>query len=559
MLVVTVEEAAHRLGVSVATVRRRLSAGSLAGKKVGRDWQVEEACLPPAAIGRPSGTASSTFTDDEIRRAIKHVSGTDTTELWIPDVLRWADFFADGEALLTRTRRRLNSGVIGPALEVRVPKNSLATRAGTMIDLEDRILYQAAVGRVAPYVEAATSEHVFSSRLSSDPRFFLLRSSERYGAWQSEILRRLKESGGVLVTTDLSGYFDVIDQTTLLKELEEMSGETFAIDLLRRQFRTWSVLLHRGIPQGPNASRLLGNAYMLPVDDYMLERGYSYLRYMDDVAIVVGNNAEAAKAVAAIEEVCHKRGLLLSSAKTEIQTLSEVGSEKGSALKKNVDYLMQSGGARAREALMAMFRSSVPPTGKIDISDAKFAVWRLAQRLDRGPLRRLLDRLADLGPIASVTAAYFRHFLAMPRTIEVVGEFLNDPERNTSEYLESWIFAAALEFPGKLPDRWIARARVTASDRNSAPHHRVVSINVLALSGRASDISYIRRLASHEHDPDVVRGATVALARVSKLDRMTEIAIVARHPDLLGTISFVKSRRRLPSLVYRGREIQVRR
>jgi excisionase family DNA binding protein len=180
MSVVTVDEAAHRLGVSVATVRRRLSTGQLAGKKVGRDWQVEESGLPPVATRRPSGTSSS-FTDDEIQRAIRHVSGTDVTELWIPDVLRWADYFDDGQTLITGVRNRLSSNFVGAASEVRVPKNALASRAGTMISLEDRIIYQAAVSRLAPHIEAATSEHVYSSRLSKDPRYFLLRSTAQYG------------------------------------------------------------------------------------------------------------------------------------------------------------------------------------------------------------------------------------------------------------------------------------------------------------------------------------------------------------------------------------------
>jgi excisionase family DNA binding protein len=514
---VPVEEAAHHLGVSVATVRRRLSSGKLAGKKVGRDWQVEAAALPPASSMKVGG-GTSEFTDAELLQAIQYVSGTDVTEMWIPDILRWADILSDPKAIVARVRERLSTGVPGQAFGVRIPKNALASRAGTLIDLVDCVIYQAAVTRVATGIGAATSPRVLSARLSEEPRYFLRRSAVQYVAWQNATLDQLKKRNGLLLSTDLSSYFDTIDQPTLLGEIGELTGEIYAVDLMRRLFRSWSVLQHRGIPQGPNASRLLGNAYLLPVDDHMIGLGYDYWRYMDDVSIIVSDHAEAARAVAAFEMACRSRGLLVSSAKTTVQTQAEARSDTGSSTaKKSAEYLMKSGSVHARKALMAIFNSSVPISGKIDVGDAKFSVWRLAQTLDRGPLGRLLGRISDLGPIASVSAAYLRHFISLPRVIKAVGDFLSDPERNTSEYLESWLFAAALEFPGKIPETWAARARTVAIDRNCATYHRVLALNALALQFKASDIAFMRRLATHEHDPEIVRGALVALARISKL------------------------------------------
>ena len=555
MAIVTVEEAASRLGVSVATVRRRLGRGQLAGSKVGRDWQVDEAALPSTPLRAAS--APTPFSNDEIRRAIRYVSGTDLAELWVPDVLRWADYLSDPDRLVKQVRARIAGDVRGQAVEVRIPKNALATRAGTLIDLIDCLVYQTAVGRVAPKIEAATSERVLSARLSSDPRYFFLRSSEQYVKWQRAGLEQAKSRNGLLVSTDLSSFFDTIDQPTLIRELEELTDETYAIDILRRQFRSWSLLQHRGIPQGPNASRLLGNAYLLPVDEHMLTRGYDYWRYMDDVVIVVADQAEAARAVSDFERACNRRGLLVSSAKTEVQTPAEMLKASGSSLKRDVEYLMQRGPSQARKALMKIFSTAVPSKGRIDISDAKFSVWRLAQSLDRGPLRRMLDRVADLGPIATVSAAYLRHFLTTTRTVQVVGDFLNDPDRNTSDYFESWLFAACLEYPGKVPERWTARARTVALNRNSTGFHRVLAMNLLALGGKTGDVIALRRLATQEHDPEIVRGAIVALARVGKLDKPTETAVAARHPSLVLTLTHLKSRRNLPSLVYRGRSVPI--
>ena len=63
MGMVTVDDAAHRLGLSVATVRRYMASGRLLGAKVGRDWHVDEAGLPPigsTGAARPAQSASPT-------------------------------------------------------------------------------------------------------------------------------------------------------------------------------------------------------------------------------------------------------------------------------------------------------------------------------------------------------------------------------------------------------------------------------------------------------------------------------------------------------------------
>jgi hypothetical protein len=208
---------------------------------------------------------------------------------------------------------------------------------------------------------------------------------------------------------------------------------------------------------------------------------------------------------------------------------------------------------------MKIFNKAVPIDGRIDESDAKFSVWRLARALDRGPLRRMLSRIQDLGPIASVSAAYLRHFLTNTRAIEAIGSFLSDPERNTSSYLESWLFAAILEHPGKPPEEWLRRVRIVAVDRNAADFHRVLALNVLALGGKANDLARIKRVTVEEHDPEIVRGALVALARVSKLDRTTSDGAVLRHPALRPVVAYLAGRRDIPSLVYRGRVVPTRR
>ncbi len=82
---ITVAEAARRLGRSLEQVRRYLREGKLKGQRVGGQWFVEEASLPLRYQQHPHGPSRSTrepgavmeatkLTTEEIEALIKRVS-----------------------------------------------------------------------------------------------------------------------------------------------------------------------------------------------------------------------------------------------------------------------------------------------------------------------------------------------------------------------------------------------------------------------------------------------------------------------------------------------------
>ena len=80
---ITVAEAARRLGRSLEQVRRYLREGKLKGQRVGGQWFVEEASLPlryqvrsgpSASVREPGATMEATrLTKEEIEALIKRV------------------------------------------------------------------------------------------------------------------------------------------------------------------------------------------------------------------------------------------------------------------------------------------------------------------------------------------------------------------------------------------------------------------------------------------------------------------------------------------------------
>lgn len=556
---ISVDEAAAVTGLSRATIRRRLANGSLAGEKLGRDWRVDAQAA--ARLRRASATPKRLAPPNEpaVRAALRHLRTTDSSELWIPDVLRWEDhFFGDDRQLVQDVLERINTGRSDAATKISVPKTPFLSRDASLLSFEDRVAYQAGVASFATLVESALHPEVFSSRLSSNPNYFLKRSTGLYVEWQKQVTKDLDTHGPWLVRSDLTAYFDCVDHDQLIRDIAQFSVAPEVLSLLRAELGAWATFPGRGLPQGPNASRVLGNLYMHPVDEHMLSQGYRYSRYMDDVRIAAETRAKATEAMREFERACRARGLIVSSAKTEIVTGPAAREEGEDPERRLAQYHFDANhGDTARRQLRKILTSALGKDGHIDVGRAKFALWRLARLIDSASLRRVLTNLEHLGPVASASAAYFRFFLQKRQTETGLAEFLNDPERNTSDVLESWLFAAILEHPGVLPAAWIDRARVVAHDANFAPFHRAIAMNVISLSGTAADVQWLRS-QTRDHHPELVRAAMTALTRVSSLDQATSLAVGNRIPSLRRTALYLKGRRELPSLVYRGRTVHVR-
>jgi hypothetical protein len=298
---------------------------------------------------------------------------------------------------------------------------------------------------------------------------------------------------------------------------------------------------------------------MAAVDDVMLAENIDYWRYMDDVLIVAPTKAVAVKGMRVFERECRKRGLVISAHKTQLLSGADAVSAGSHPRLDDAQYLMDSRQEKkARTLLRKILNESLGQDGKVDVGGTTFSLWRLARLVDRVPLKKLLARLEDIGPVARVSSAYLRLFLALPEVEAGLSSYLTDPTRNTSAVTESWLFACMVEHPGTLPGSWINRARDVAQDRNGLTFHRALAANVMALAKQPADLTWIKSELRREYDPDMLRAYLVALARAGELDRSTASAAKSRTPSLAPTLDYLANRRVLPSLVWRGQEVKVR-
>lgn len=542
------------LGVSVATARRMAASGRIPATKTGKQWIVDGSNLRHA----PRRRRVSAVPTVDLEQALRHVQATDLAEEWIPDVLRHEDLLAHRHVVIADAQARINDLSPGPATEVEVDKTVVFTRPATTLELPDRLAYQAVVAAFADRVEAETPDEVFSARLATGSRRFMKPGTRQWVAWREHVFAQLVGPNEWMVQSDLTAHFDTIPHDALIAELRSLNVEQALLDPLISMLRAWQPVDRTGLPQGPNASRLLANLHLLPVDRAMLRGGWQYSRFMDDVRIVTTTRGAAVDAIRMFQRECRARGLIVSSSKTRLLHGDDA---RASLLEEEdlttVEYFLERNATRtARGQLRRILRKALK---SLDVDDrrVRFSLWRLTKLREASTLRLVLTHLEDLGPHASSVAGYLRPFITRGSVVNRLAAFLGDRDQSRSRYLTTWLFAAMLEHPGRMPRAWAMEAATRVHDRNEPAYLRSIAAVVMARGGLAADIAWIKAEIQREHDPSVLRGYAVALHWTRELDRGTQRRLVAKAPRLQNTLDYLKGRPNLPSLVHREADLVI--
>lgn len=563
--VLTVEEAADRLGVSVETIRRRCRDGSLNAEQVGGQWLIDETTLPRSVRRRvPAATQGVDF-----ERAFEQLFTMDVKDLWVPDILRWEDHRVAKSEVVAEASRRLNTpGPFDPAIIVEVPKTPFLSRAASVLSFDDRVAFHAAVASFIERVETAIEhlEHqagrqvVYSARKSKNPKYLLRNGRDLWLDFKNAINKHVDDGYVWMVKTDLVAYYDGIQHDTLMSDVVALNPERVVLTSLRSMMTRWAQARNSGIPQGPDASRVLGNLYLVAVDQEMARGGWVYIRYMDDIRVLGKSRKDVIEGTRRLERECRKRGLVLAANKTGVLYGDEAKADLRDPEMDTARYMFDLMGKRkeALPLLRKILKRAMRGDGHVQDKPAKFSLWRLTKVRDRFVLNRVLGSLEDLAPIGDIVAQYLQPFLGRERVRNRISEFLSDPDRNLSPALSAWVMAALLDYRKQPPTEWVGYARKVALDRNEPAFHRVVAVNLLLRGRETADITRVREDLLNEYDPEISRGFLAALARIKQLDRPTASAVVARLPELERTVSYLKGRNRLPSLVYPNETVPVK-
>ncbi len=171
--------------------------------------------------------------------------------------------------------------------------------------------------------------------------------------------------------------------------------------------------------------------------------------------------------------------------------------------------------------LLRLFDDSLLDQGHLNSKNSRFSLWRLVHIKDDTLVERLLGRLDDLAPVASVLAEYLRPHIERPDVVAGLSAYFGDHSRVGHDYLMYHLFALALEYPRAMPAAWLAAADEAMRDRQAPAWLRGVAANVVARGRKLADIGWIRNQAQASTDDFYTRYLLVALARADYLDPVT--------------------------------------
>lgn len=208
-------------------------------------------------------------------------------------------------------------------------KNFGDYRKCALIDIEDEIKYLTIVLMMAEKIEQKrinkSEDRVFSYRLKTirnndnifDPDY-------TYTSFRQKVIEKSKmNKNKVILECDISNFYDRLNLHRLESTLHSMEIDTELVKLLNELLLFWSNRDSYGLPVGSNASRILAEAELSQIDDFLISRKIDFCRFVDDYRIFCKNSIEAHRVLIMLIERLGKDGLFLNCSKTKIKLIDK--------------------------------------------------------------------------------------------------------------------------------------------------------------------------------------------------------------------------------------------
>ena len=204
-----------------------------------------------------------------------------------------------------------------------VPKPKGGYRVAIQLDPIDALIYTASIYEAADVIEKqripAEQKVACSYRVQPDAKGQLFRTTNGWNDYH-EKSQLLAESGkyNFVVVADIADFYNQISHHRIENALEIAGVTPSRAKSIERFLGNLTALQSRGVPVGPTGSIVLAEACLSDVDLFLLRKGYTHTRYVDDFRIFCISRSQAYSALHDLSEYLYTaHRLALQSDKTK--------------------------------------------------------------------------------------------------------------------------------------------------------------------------------------------------------------------------------------------------
>ncbi len=204
-----------------------------------------------------------------------------------------------------RIQKELQEGSYkpSPVLRCTIPKPNGGKRLLGIPTVMDRVIQQALLQILTPVFEPVFSEFSFGFRPGRSAHD-AVRQMQQY----------VKEGYRIVVDLDIRKFFDEVDHDILMSLVARRVKEKPILKLIGRYLRAGVAVSESeirptfvGTPQGGPLSPLLANILLDVLDKELERRGHRFVRYADDVVILVKSQRAGERVLESIKRFLYKR------------------------------------------------------------------------------------------------------------------------------------------------------------------------------------------------------------------------------------------------------------
>ena len=201
-----------------------------------------------------------------------------------------------------------------PVRRVEIPKPDGGVRNLGVPTVVDRFVQQAVAQELTPIFEEQFHDHSYGFRPNRCAQQAVLKA-----------LEMMNDGHSWIVDIDLAKFFDTVDHDKLMTIFGRTIKDGDVISVVRK-FLASGVMIDDeyedtivGTPQGGNISPLMANIMLNELDKELEARGLDFVRYADDLIIMVGSRQAADRVMKSVTRfIEEKLGLKVNAEKSKV-------------------------------------------------------------------------------------------------------------------------------------------------------------------------------------------------------------------------------------------------